>query len=39
MRIPGLSGIAWRHPSSSHNHLTEISPVNDGLIEPKCKRA
>jgi len=29
---------ALRHPCSAHSHLTQISPVNGGLIEAKCKK-
>ena len=33
------SGICLAASLLSHNHLTEISPVNDGLIGATCKRA
>jgi hypothetical protein len=39
MRIPGVSVFCVAAPCSSHNHLTQISPVNGGLIEAKYKKA
>ena len=39
MRIPGVSAFSKGPPRLSHHHLTQISPVNGGVIGAKCKRA
>ncbi len=38
MRIPGVTVFCLRQPCSSHNYLTQISPVNGGLIGAKYKK-